>query len=380
MQDERLPVFWICGAPGVGKSATSWALFEKLGEEGVAVAYVDIDQLGMLYPEPADDPDRHRLKVDALNAVLPRYAAAGAEVLVVSGIVDPHAGADLASRFPTASVTFCLLTVDETTLQKRIAERGWDAADADEAVADARALRRAPFVDEVIDTTGSALAAVVAQVRPLVGRRGTPAGPAGDPTSRPSPTAAPDLVVVSGPRACGSSTVAFHLARSRWSSGSATGFVDLQQLSFVRRPGADGCSETSLGIANLAALRDLFGSRGADLMVASAHLHTAAEHAALRSTARDRPAVIVRLRATPSTLAGHIRARSHGSEARLAGDDLVGAPEARQAQVLEVALSEQRTLEADRAEDVVVDVGERTVDEVTSELQHRVRVARRTNH
>lgn len=370
-------MFWICGAPGAGKSATSWALFEELGDERVAVAYVDIDQLGMLYPEPDDDPERYRLKVDALNAVLPGYAAAGVEVLVVSGIVDPDAGAGLASLFPTASVTFCLLNVDETTLRDRVAGRGWDAADADEAVAEARSLLAAPFVDSVIDTTGNDLAAVVARVRPLVGLRDSAAVPAVDQGARPSPTAVPDLLVVSGPRACGASTVGFNLARSRWNSGCPTGFIDLQQLSFVRRPGADGCSDTSLGIANLAAMRELFGSRGADLVVASAHLHTAAEHTALRRTAPRRPAVIARLRDTESALEEHIRARSQGSEARLAGDDLVGATEARQAHVLAVAVSEQRVLEADQAEDFVVDVSGRTPDEVTSELQQHV--ARRTN-
>jgi CO dehydrogenase nickel-insertion accessory protein CooC1 len=92
------PVFWICGASGVGKSVAAWALFETLAAEGFRVAYVDIDQLGMLYPAGSDDPERHLLKAEALLALLPGYASAGAQVLVVSGVVDPRLGPGLTWR------------------------------------------------------------------------------------------------------------------------------------------------------------------------------------------------------------------------------------------------------------------------------------------
>jgi len=85
MSSCNLPVLWICGAPGAGKSVTAWSLFEKVVREGVAVAYLDIDQLGMLYPESDDDPERFRLKIEALNALIPNYIASGAQALIVSG-------------------------------------------------------------------------------------------------------------------------------------------------------------------------------------------------------------------------------------------------------------------------------------------------------
>ena len=51
MLSSRLPVLWICGAPATGKSTVAWRLFG------------DVDQLGMLYPAPEGDADRHLVKV-----------------------------------------------------------------------------------------------------------------------------------------------------------------------------------------------------------------------------------------------------------------------------------------------------------------------------
>ena len=73
-----------------GKSTAGWRLFHELAATGQAVAYVDVDQLGMLYPDDQNDPEGHTLKCAALDALVPGYVAAGAQVLVVSGVVDPH--------------------------------------------------------------------------------------------------------------------------------------------------------------------------------------------------------------------------------------------------------------------------------------------------
>ena len=53
--DGPLPVLWLCGAPGSGKSATAWELFSTHQEE--QLAYVDIDQLKMLAAGPSDPFD-----------------------------------------------------------------------------------------------------------------------------------------------------------------------------------------------------------------------------------------------------------------------------------------------------------------------------------
>jgi pantothenate kinase-related protein Tda10 len=44
-----LPVLWLYGPSGIGKTTVTWELFVRLFREGVSTGYVDIDQLGMCY-------------------------------------------------------------------------------------------------------------------------------------------------------------------------------------------------------------------------------------------------------------------------------------------------------------------------------------------
>jgi adenylylsulfate kinase-like enzyme len=57
-----IPVLWISGPPGVGKTSAAWEIYRRLQSAGADPAYVDVDQVGMCYPTRADDPDRHALK------------------------------------------------------------------------------------------------------------------------------------------------------------------------------------------------------------------------------------------------------------------------------------------------------------------------------
>jgi adenylylsulfate kinase-like enzyme len=67
--DTNTPLLWLCGAPGAGKTATAWAIFEQLRDAGVRAAFVDADQLGMCYPQAEDDPQNDRIKAQAFGAV-----------------------------------------------------------------------------------------------------------------------------------------------------------------------------------------------------------------------------------------------------------------------------------------------------------------------
>jgi broad-specificity NMP kinase len=152
--NPRLPVLWLCGAPATGKSTVAWKVFNDLADQRLCVGYLDIDQIGMLAPPPDADPSCHRFKVDSLAAMVRNYRAAGAQVLVISGVIDPEHGHDFAGAAVEADITFCHLTVDEPTLRERLAARGWLSAAADEAVTMMKGLADAPFVTTVIDTTG----------------------------------------------------------------------------------------------------------------------------------------------------------------------------------------------------------------------------------
>ena len=77
MASARVPFLWLCGPVGVGKSSVGYAIFQQVYRSGIKVAYVDLDQVGLCYPSPADDPHNHRVKAQNLGVVWPAYRAAG---------------------------------------------------------------------------------------------------------------------------------------------------------------------------------------------------------------------------------------------------------------------------------------------------------------
>jgi adenylylsulfate kinase-like enzyme len=364
MSSPRLPVIWICGAAGAGKSAAAWDLFEEFATAGKRVAYIDIDQLGMLYPEADDDPGwHHAVKGEALATLVPGYVTAGAQLLIVSGVVDPDEG-PRTHLPPNTDLTLCLLSPDPAVLRRRILARGWSQADADEAAAENALLQAAPFVDVRIETTALSVAETVARLRDLVHfddqARETRSG---EFTSLSST----GVVLLTGPRAVGSSTVGFGLARGRWRAGRRTGFLDLQQLGFIAGDGRTS-SESALAVGQLAAMHDLMTERGAELLVVSGHL-SVPDRALVRAALPRAKMTVVRLRADERTLADHVRARVSGSDARLAADDLLGADQEHQDAVVAAALAEQHLLDTAPADDAVLDVSGRTPAEVVADVE-----------
>ncbi len=83
-----IPVLWVCGPPGVGKTAVAWEIYQRLARTGAHPAHVDVDQLGMCFPTLPQDPDRHALKARNVGALRASFAAAGARMLIVSGVAD----------------------------------------------------------------------------------------------------------------------------------------------------------------------------------------------------------------------------------------------------------------------------------------------------
>ena len=88
----QVPVLWITGPAGVGKSTVSWLLFNELAGSRTRAAFADADQLCMCYPAPPDDPGRDRIRARNASAVIGNYQAAGARCVIVNGVVDPAVG------------------------------------------------------------------------------------------------------------------------------------------------------------------------------------------------------------------------------------------------------------------------------------------------
>ena len=172
--NSAIPFLWICGPSGVGKSSVGWEVFTQVRAAGVTAAYLDTDQIGFCRPEPADDPDHYVLRARNVAALWPNFLAAGAQAMIVSGILETADGVRLfTAAVPGAAVTIVRLQATPATLQERIFRRGRGGGPPipgeqelhgatvtlllalwEDSVATAAALARQQIGDVCIDTDG----------------------------------------------------------------------------------------------------------------------------------------------------------------------------------------------------------------------------------
>ncbi len=375
-----LPVLWLYGASGVGKTTVTWELFVQLAREGVPTGYVDIDQLGMCYapptprhwaPEPAADPGRHRLKARTLDAVVANFRDAGARCVVVPGVTDPVRGVET-DLVPHAALTTCRLRAEPADLGRRLAARGHPTDDVAEEFADAAALDRAFATDPCVDTTGLTVAEVVDRVR---ARTGWPDLAA--PVEQPSPTRqVPDptpgqILWLCGPAAVGKSTVGWQVYQQVRRAGVTAAFVDLDQIGFHRPVPAGDPGNHRLKAANLAAVWRAFRTGGAGCLVAVGPLDRPEDVAAYTAALPAATITLCRLHASREVLADRVARRGRGLTPTwgLAGDELIGQPQAR---LREIADQAARIVDAlDGVGDLRVDTDDRPADEIAAEVLGR---------
>lgn len=165
-----MPILWLVGALGTGKSDSSYHLFSRLWRSGTPVARLDLDDLGMCHPAPDDDPDNHRVKAEAMAAAWDVFRRRGATCLVVSGGVNTAEEVELHTRLvPGAVWTVCRLRIGADERRNRTSRRGallgLTPEDLDHAVAagveDEAYLETQTFADVVLDTDGLDQHAVV---------------------------------------------------------------------------------------------------------------------------------------------------------------------------------------------------------------------------
>ena len=356
---EPLPVLWLCGPPGVGKSTVGWELFTGLPGAG----YVDIDQLGMCYPAIPSDPGRTVLEARVLGRAVANFRAAGASCLVVSGYIDSRRGIHT-EYLAQAALSVLRLRCDQPELRRRLAVRARPGEQRDLALREAEVLDHSGLPYPCLDTTGRTAAEVLATVR---GR--WPVHPARQPGPWPDPVPTPgEILWVCGATAVGKSTVGYEVARSSRRAGHTTGFVDLQQIGFRQPvPGQDPGNHR-LKAANLAAVWQNFHAYGARRLVVVGPVEQARE---VRLYAAALPAATVtsyRLHASPDQLRERIRLRGLGGGPGIAGDELRGQPTAVLDRAHEAAVAQAGSLERAGIGGVRVDTDGRTVDDLTREI------------
>lgn len=325
----------LAGAPGVGKSTTAWAVANRLAGAGVATGYVDIDQLGMCYPAPDDDPDRWALKERALAGVARQFALAGIDRLVVSGVAWPD---DPPPQIPGITVQSLWLDATEQTRRRRLTMRGDTGEQLLQFLSAGTA--EAGRVNSAwgrIATDGLSEADAVEKVLEF----GQPADPnaesdAVQPHTGPAAPATDRMLWITGPRLAGASRIGWEIVSREWTEGRRAGFIDLAQLSF-----AWNVDSTLVGLANLARLQRAFREVGTDRFVVVAPCDV--EPAAVRVALPASDLSFVRLAPSASDIRRHARLRRSGDGPSLAGDDVADATESELEQIL-LAADSQSTL------------------------------------
>ena len=100
------------------------AVADLLREKGVAHALIDLDGLRRFWPNPADDPFGHAKEIANLAAVARTYLQAGAQRLVLAGVVgDAATYRDYRETLGLDDVVVCRLRIDPDLGRARVARR-----------------------------------------------------------------------------------------------------------------------------------------------------------------------------------------------------------------------------------------------------------------
>lgn len=116
----------ITGTVGSGKTSIASALGDLLAADGIPSAVIDLDWLRRFSPAPADDRFNHAMTLRNLRVVAGNYRDAGAERLVLAGVVESveeRAGYEEALD---GTLAVCRLRVELATVHERLRRRHAD--------------------------------------------------------------------------------------------------------------------------------------------------------------------------------------------------------------------------------------------------------------
>jgi adenylylsulfate kinase-like enzyme len=377
-----MSVLWLFGPPGVGKSTVGWALHRRWRSAGMLSAYVDIDQLGMLYPTP--DPRNHHVKVRNLAAVLRTFAAAGAERTVVSGVIDPDEMADFAAHGCGAGWVWCRLTAAQDEIRDRLVRQRQQPEMVEGAAEHAALLDSRDIADLRVDTTGRTVDEIVEALDSALDARALDAPslvlPARDDegeaaasfSAGPAAAESAAVIAVTGGRATGKSTVAWEVFQRVQRDGRVAAYIDLEQVGFVGEPRAAVVS--GVRVANVAAMADVFGGAGAEVLVLSGAIGDRAELDAYSAGLAPAELTVVRLRAGEVATRERVATRAVQRAMHLPGDDLRDLPPEDQEALVRESLREGAELDA-AGVGHPIDTDGRSVEQIADDILARARLS-----
>lgn len=356
-----LPVVWLVGTSGVGKSTVGWLLQQTLERRGLPAAFIDADQLRNASGVDATEDD---FIADGLAAIEPVFADAGARVLILSGMVND--AAHLSRLTPGAarsSIVVVHLRAADEIVVSRIERRNWNVELADESVSYARAFD-ASWTDLTVDTSDVSATEVAEQLVEPVLRLVDES----DSVRTPRPDIHPpraNVTVITGAGGVGLSTAGFLLFLHHAFKGERVGYIDSHQLGFF---GLDtrGPESAPLRAATTTALASVLSSKGVEHIVLTGDPITGRGIISMIT-----PRNIFWLHASAEATEARHRARAAG-ESPLVGDHRRGLGELAIREAVAHSLAEATDESLRPTGSVVVDTDDLSAEDVAQRMAQHI--------
>jgi adenylylsulfate kinase-like enzyme len=372
MTSDPIPLLWLCGPSGAGKSTVGWQFFSDLTQSGIRVGYLDIDQLGMCYPAPGSDPDRHHIKARNLGAMVANFEAAGADCVLVSGVVEEIYGVrNYVDQISQTALTLCRLRVDRDILTERLVSRGWAPHQVDAALRESDELDHSDFSDVCIDTNGLAVSEVIQQLCektgnwPALPRQNNPFNFQRPTVLSPQLPNTPGAILwLCGTTGVGKSTVGWKIFQEVQRAGIRAAFVDLEQIGFCRPIPDDDPGNHRIKSDNLAGLWKTFHASGARCLIVVGPVNHSEAVQIYRDKLPEATLTLCRLHAGAEQLGHRIMLRGQGHGPGIAGDCLKGKTAEDLEQISEKASETAEVLQHATIGDLCIDTDDLTIEDV----------------
>ncbi|TAM67580.1 MAG: hypothetical protein EPN48_13150 [Microbacteriaceae bacterium] len=122
-----IDVVFINGTVGAGKTSTGEALSALVTQAGCPHAFIDTDAVRRLSPKPPGDRFQHELQLRNLRDLAANYRDAGAERLILAGVIeDRHEIPRYTETLKATGLFLCRLVADPTVIDQRLSARHHD--------------------------------------------------------------------------------------------------------------------------------------------------------------------------------------------------------------------------------------------------------------